>query len=53
MYGVMSLCGTTIFSLLPIVIIEQVGAASLETVLGICYVYQAAAFIVSTLVASK
>ena len=53
MYAVMSLCGTTIYSLLPIVIIEQIGKESLVTVLGIFYVYQAMAFIVSTLVASK
>lgn len=53
MYAVMSLCGTTIYSLLPIVVIEQIGKECLVTVLGIFYVYQALAFVASTLVASK
>lgn len=49
----MALCGTTIYSLLPIVVIELIGKEHLVTTMGIYYLYQAVAFIVSTLVASK
>ena len=52
-YSAMALCGTTIYSLLPIVIIELIGKEHLINTMGIYYVYQGLAFIVSTVVASK
>lgn len=41
------------YSLLPVVIIELNGSDSLPVVTGIIKVYQAAAFIFSTIIASK
>lgn len=49
----MALAGTTIYSLIPIVVIELMGKEHLVTVMGGYYVYQAAAFIVSSSISSK
>lgn len=53
LYSTMALVGSSMFSLLPIVIIELMGKTNLAPVTGIVNVYQALAFFASAPVASK
>lgn len=53
LYSTMALVGSSMFSLLPIVIIELAGESSLAPVTGVVNVYQALAFFASAPIASK
>lgn len=53
LYIVMSVFGTSIISLAPIVIIELVGVYQIETMSGIINVFESASFITNAFIASR